>query len=207
MSIPRLLKRLSRKSLRDEAEPGYGEQVPPLPPPKSAKSAHFFPTPAPYSRTPPNSAGPYPWVTHQSYRSDPELPLREVPPVVKHSNPYSPRHDSAPTAPKPHHGLSNNLRDGALVVASAAAGVDIVGGMEAIEEGVNTFMEGSQVLMRALSEVAKLHPFIGGNSTASVAFRGKHTHLHISRRHDLPSEFCALFARVNLTPPTGCLGA
>ncbi|KAJ7248435.1 hypothetical protein C8J57DRAFT_1358239 [Mycena rebaudengoi] len=161
MSIPRLLKRLSRKSLRDEAEPGYGEQVPPLPPPKSAKSAHFFPTPALYSRTPPNSAGPYPWVTHQSYRSDPELPLREVPPVVKHSNPYPPRHDSAPTAPKPHHGLSSNLRDGALVVASVAAGVDIVGGMEAIEEGVNTFMEGSQVLMRALSEVAKLHPFIG----------------------------------------------
>lgn len=33
--------------------------------------------------------------------------------------------------------------------------------MQAIEQGVNSFMEGSAVLMNALDEVAKLHPFIG----------------------------------------------
>ncbi|KAJ7115777.1 hypothetical protein C8R44DRAFT_213727 [Mycena epipterygia] len=40
--------------------------------------------------------------------------------------------------------------------------------MEAIEEGLNTFMEGMPVLMNALDEVAKLHPFIG---VAVMAFK------------------------------------
>lgn len=40
--------------------------------------------------------------------------------------------------------------------------LDATGGMAAIEEGINHLMEGSQVLMNALDEVGKLHPFIGG---------------------------------------------
>jgi hypothetical protein len=35
--------------------------------------------------------------------------------------------------------------------------------MQAIEQGVNHFAEGSAVLMNALDEVSKLHPFIGGD--------------------------------------------
>ena len=33
---------------------------------------------------------------------------------------------------------------------------------DAIEEGVNTFMEAVPSLMKALDEVAKIHPFING---------------------------------------------
>lgn len=33
---------------------------------------------------------------------------------------------------------------------------------ETIEKGVNTFMEAVPVLMKALDEVAKVHPFISG---------------------------------------------
>ena len=33
---------------------------------------------------------------------------------------------------------------------------------DAIEKGVNTFMEAVPVLMKALDEVAKIHPFISG---------------------------------------------
>jgi hypothetical protein len=40
--------------------------------------------------------------------------------------------------------------------------LDATGGMQAIEQGVNHFLEGSAVLMNALDEVSKLHPFIGG---------------------------------------------
>ncbi|KAJ7058048.1 hypothetical protein C8F01DRAFT_1149302 [Mycena amicta] len=40
--------------------------------------------------------------------------------------------------------------------------------MEAIEQGLNTFMAGMPVLMNALDEVAKLHPFIG---VAVMAFK------------------------------------
>ncbi|KAJ7507339.1 hypothetical protein B0H11DRAFT_2319240 [Mycena galericulata] len=47
-------------------------------------------------------------------------------------------------------------------------GLEAVGGMEAIEQGLNSFMEGMPVLMNALDEVAKLHPFIG---VAVMAFK------------------------------------
>jgi len=33
---------------------------------------------------------------------------------------------------------------------------------DAIEKGVNTFMEAVPTLMKALDEVAKIHPFISG---------------------------------------------
>jgi hypothetical protein len=52
----------------------------------------------------------------------------------------------------------------AAFATGVAAGLTAVGGMEVIEHGLNTFMEGIPVLMNALDEVAKLHPFIGGTS-------------------------------------------
>lgn len=51
-------------------------------------------------------------------------------------------------------------------VSTAIDGVktilEVTGGIEGIEQGINKFMEGSTVLMNALDEVAKLHPFVGG---------------------------------------------
>ena len=40
--------------------------------------------------------------------------------------------------------------------------LDGTGGTAAIEQGFNSILQGSMVLMSALDEVAKLHPFIGG---------------------------------------------
>ena len=48
------------------------------------------------------------------------------------------------------------------VIQGVTAVLDVTGGMQAITEGVNAFLEGSTVLMNALDEVSKLHPFIGG---------------------------------------------
>lgn len=42
---------------------------------------------------------------------------------------------------------------------------------ETIREGVNTFMETVPVLMKALDEVAKVHPFIYGASILSLSVR------------------------------------
>ncbi|KAJ7181616.1 hypothetical protein C8R43DRAFT_969666 [Mycena crocata] len=156
MSIPRLLKRLSRKSLRDEF-PEPVQDVPPLPPPKTASSGNGY--------LAPNSGGPYPWATPRPYMSDTELPLKQyVPPVVKYSMPRRPppMMESKDAVVSSKKDKGSTLRDGAIVVAGVSAiVVEAAGGTEAIEEGVNTFLEGSQVLMNALGEVAKLHPFIG----------------------------------------------
>ena len=38
---------------------------------------------------------------------------------------------------------------------------------DAIEKGVNTFMETVPTLMKALDEVAKIHPFISGEPRSS----------------------------------------
>lgn len=38
---------------------------------------------------------------------------------------------------------------------------------EAIQKGVDTFMEAVPALMKALDEVAKIHPFISGTSLLS----------------------------------------
>ncbi|KAJ6561494.1 hypothetical protein DFH09DRAFT_1160085 [Mycena vulgaris] len=56
----------------------------------------------------------------------------------------------------------------AAIATGVVAGLTAVGGMEAIEQGLHTFMEGIPVLMNALDEVAKLHPFIG---VAVMAFK------------------------------------
>lgn len=46
------------------------------------------------------------------------------------------------------------------IATGVVAGLTAVGGMEAIEHGLNTFMDGIPVLMNALDEVAKLHPCV-----------------------------------------------
>lgn len=48
------------------------------------------------------------------------------------------------------------------VVAGITTLLETTGGRRAIEEGLSHFLEGSAVLMKALDEVAKLHPFVGG---------------------------------------------
>ncbi|KAF7307764.1 hypothetical protein MKEN_01136500 [Mycena kentingensis (nom. inval.)] len=55
-----------------------------------------------------------------------------------------------------------------VVATGVKMGLEAVGGMEAIEQGLNTFMEGMPVLMNALDEIAKLHPFVG---VAVMAFK------------------------------------
>jgi hypothetical protein len=47
-----------------------------------------------------------------------------------------------------------------VIINGITTGLEVVGGMEAIEQGLNTFMEGMPVLMNALDEVAKLHPYV-----------------------------------------------
>ncbi|KAF7366517.1 hypothetical protein MSAN_00909000 [Mycena sanguinolenta] len=56
----------------------------------------------------------------------------------------------------------------ATIITTIKTGLTAVGGMEVIEERLNTFTEGMPVLMNALDEVAKLHPFIG---VAVMAFK------------------------------------
>jgi len=42
---------------------------------------------------------------------------------------------------------------------------------DAIEKGVNAFMETVPVLMKALDEVAKVHPFISGKDESAMDMR------------------------------------
>ncbi|KAJ6591176.1 hypothetical protein DFH09DRAFT_195515 [Mycena vulgaris] len=65
-------------------------------------------------------------------------------------------------------GAQANQAKANIVMEGITMGLEAVGGMEAIEQGLNTFMEGMPVLMNALDEVAKLHPFIG---VAVMAFK------------------------------------
>ncbi|KAJ7846349.1 hypothetical protein B0H14DRAFT_934544 [Mycena olivaceomarginata] len=57
---------------------------------------------------------------------------------------------------------------GAAIMEGVKTGLDAVGGVEAIEKGLNSFMEGMPVLMKALDEVADIHPFI---KVAVLAFK------------------------------------
>ncbi|KAJ7093941.1 hypothetical protein B0H15DRAFT_147115 [Mycena belliarum] len=65
-------------------------------------------------------------------------------------------------------GAQTNQMKANVVMHGITVGLEAVGGMEAIQKGLNRFMEGMPVLMNALDEVAKLHPFIG---VAVMAFK------------------------------------
>ncbi|KAJ7291055.1 hypothetical protein C8J57DRAFT_208463 [Mycena rebaudengoi] len=55
-----------------------------------------------------------------------------------------------------------------MVVTGITMGLEAVGGMEAIEQGLNTFMDAMPGLFTALDAVAQLHPFVG---VAVMAFK------------------------------------
>ncbi|KAF8509109.1 hypothetical protein BU17DRAFT_56323 [Hysterangium stoloniferum] len=67
-----------------------------------------------------------------------------------------------------------------MLVTTATAALTSTGSMEAIENGINHFMEGSAVLMKALDELSKIHPFV---SVVVLAFKAAWT-LEINRREN-----------------------
>ncbi|KAJ7809646.1 hypothetical protein B0H14DRAFT_3759037 [Mycena olivaceomarginata] len=78
------------------------------------------------------------------------------------STPYLLPTESFPQTPNtPKNGVAGAMvkeTKGAVIVEGIKTGLEAVGGMEVIEQGLNAFMEGMPVLMNALDEVAKLHP-------------------------------------------------
>ncbi|KAJ6570836.1 hypothetical protein DFH09DRAFT_1462750 [Mycena vulgaris] len=191
MPMPRLLKRLSRKSLRKRsqsltsASELESEPTPPLPGATSESgltndsSLNFsHPPSTPWTPNSPNG---------QFISAPPPQPPILLPPVGS----SAPQDDfskglqaawaSATTDPKVSKtdkvlqtlengaaGAMAKESQGTVIMAGIKTGLDAVGGMEAIEKGLNAFMDGMPVLMNALDEVAKLHPFIG---VAVMAFK------------------------------------
>jgi hypothetical protein len=51
--------------------------------------------------------------------------------------------------------IANTFNPVALLQQSGPVG-------DAIQNGINTFLDGMPVLMKALDEISKLHPFVGG---------------------------------------------
>ncbi|KAJ7188394.1 hypothetical protein C8R46DRAFT_19344 [Mycena filopes] len=66
--------------------------------------------------------------------------------------------------------MAGQAKQGAanVVVDGITKGLEAVGGLDAIEQGFTKFLDGMPILMNALDEVAKLHPFIG---VAVMAFK------------------------------------
>lgn len=58
----------------------------------------------------------------------------------------------------------------AVIISTVQAGITAVGGVEAIQTGLNSFMEHATVIMKTLDEVSKLHPFIGGENIDVLYF-------------------------------------
>ncbi|CAK5278153.1 unnamed protein product [Mycena citricolor] len=146
MSMPRLLKKLSSKSLhKQSSSTSSAASVPPLPPiPAASVAAPPEPQDALSKKL--NDA----WA---SASADPKANKADQ--MLK----------------KVEESVTGAMDDSAQPVAfvqGVETGLDAVGAMQVIEKGLNTFMEGMPVLMSALDEVAKLHPFIG---VAVMAFK------------------------------------
>ncbi|KAF7341992.1 VPS13 domain-containing protein [Mycena venus] len=210
MPMPRLLKKLSRKSLRKRSQSTTSSlsvdvqqlEAPPLPIPKSATSTVSFGYVIP--NTLPNGSSPF-LLPSDSYseKNFPQTP--NTPSVSIAMAPNGAQYAPPPLPPPlpvaatngnavPQDEFSKNLQGawasattdpkvsktdkvllqmengvagaiaketkGAAVMDGIKTGLEAVGGMEAIEKGLNTFMEGMPVLMNALDEVAKLHPYV-----------------------------------------------
>ncbi len=54
------------------------------------------------------------------------------------------------------------------VVQPIQALIEATGAVEAIKNGLNSFMEDIPWLMKSLDEVAKIHPVVTGNESADV---------------------------------------
>jgi len=48
------------------------------------------------------------------------------------------------------------------MVTTAINVATVLTNIDGVQDGINRFLEGSAVLVKALDEVAKLHPFVGG---------------------------------------------
>ncbi|KAJ7757035.1 hypothetical protein B0H16DRAFT_1721499 [Mycena metata] len=212
MPMPKLLKRLSNKSLRKRTQSASSSstdvqaEVPPVPPRSTTDPSFTYvaPNAIPNGSTlsvrtngnsyldkpsPPTPKSPSEPVPNGVFPPPPQLPM---PTVAANGNGNAiPQDDfskdmqaawaSATTAPKTskvdktlqimENGIAGAMADEAksnTIMTNIKTGLQAVGGLEAIENGINSFMEGMPVLMNALDEVAKLHPFIG---VAVMAFK------------------------------------
>ncbi|KAJ7668060.1 hypothetical protein B0H17DRAFT_1336028 [Mycena rosella] len=192
MPMPRLLKRLSRKSLKDSEStrsPPDLRSEPPLPVRTSAftngnGSSSYLPPAAPYldRPTPPTPQTPI-TPNDQLLPSPPTAVLQPLPPVPQDDflknlqGPWA----SVTADPKTSKGdkvlqkIENGGVDamgkeaqGAAILAGVKTGLDTVGATESLEKDLNSFADGMPILMKVLDEVGKIHPFI---QVAVLAFK------------------------------------
>ncbi|KAF7292837.1 VPS13 domain-containing protein [Mycena indigotica] len=142
MHLPHLLKELSEKSHKERSTPS---STPPPPPPPITPPIEL---PIPHDEL--------------------SVSLRDA----WNSADTDPKQSKADKLlQKTENGITNAMAAEAkaiVVVGAVKTGINVVGGLEDIEKGIHTLMEGMPVLMSALDEVAKLHPFIG---VAVMAFK------------------------------------
>ncbi|KAJ7031624.1 hypothetical protein C8F04DRAFT_1110026 [Mycena alexandri] len=190
--MPKLLKRLSNKALRKRTQSTSSSstdvqvEVPPLPPKTATDASFVIPNALPNGSTL-SPSGPVP---NGALYPPPQLPRpliaasgngNAIPQDDFFSKDMEAAWASATTDPKAskvdkalqimENGVAGAMVDeakGNSIVTTIKTGLETVGGLEAIEHGINAFMEGMPVLMNALDEVAKLHPFIG---VAVMAFK------------------------------------
>ncbi|KAJ7084934.1 hypothetical protein C8R44DRAFT_894044 [Mycena epipterygia] len=195
MPMPALLKKLSRKSLRKRTQSTTSPKSLDIiyePPPPVSVSGGGMPTPqissSPsfrisdnYFERPTSTTLTTPKTPGYSPPPSGHPPIGNTVPQDDFSKDLQAAWTSATTDPKTGktdrvlQTLENGVADamtketrGAVIVAGIETGLNAVGGMEAIEKGLNSFMEGMPVLMNALDEVAKVHPFI---AVAVLAFK------------------------------------
>ncbi|KAJ7757039.1 hypothetical protein B0H16DRAFT_1885755 [Mycena metata] len=160
MPMPKLLERLSNKALHKHAQSASSSstdvQVPPLPH-KSAttsSSTHVAPNANPNGSNLP-----------------PQLPAANSNGNAVPQDDFSKDIKVDKTLQIMENGVTGAIADetkGNTIVTNVKTVLDTAGVLEAVENGINSFMEGMPVLMSALDEVAKLHPFIG---VAVMAFK------------------------------------
>ncbi|KAF8516788.1 hypothetical protein JB92DRAFT_2909192 [Gautieria morchelliformis] len=209
MSVPRLFKRLSQKNLRkrtqsidskllpDDQKP---PSPPPLPPPKSSVEFSNGHKVTPSSTIIKAHIEPLLPQTGEVNGHNGDMatasPLPPLPPKgdnIEENDVLASAWAVAHTAP-PLSKTDKVLRQIENQVSGAQAGRDnnatlingvsvvlgATGALEAIEQGLNHFLEGSAILMKSLDEVAKLHPFVG---VAVMAFKAVWT-LEMKRREN-----------------------
>ncbi|KAF8178104.1 hypothetical protein K438DRAFT_1978069 [Mycena galopus ATCC 62051] len=194
-TVTRLLKKLSAKSLRRRSQSTTNSRDVPRPTLQSFFSTITLGYAVPEALN--DDSNPY-VLTPGSYleKSCPQTPnTTQVspppPPVVATNGNAVPQDDlskdlqgawaSATTDPKGSKadkvllqlenagtGMVDRETKGASIVDNVQTALTVVGGMEIIENGFNSFMDGMPVLMNALDEVAKIHPFI---AVAVMAFK------------------------------------
>ncbi|KAF8516802.1 hypothetical protein JB92DRAFT_2909317 [Gautieria morchelliformis] len=169
MSVPRLFKRLSQKNLRkrtqsidskllpDDQQP---PSPPPLPPPKSSvefSNGHKV-TP---SSTITATASPTPPLPPKRDNIEENDVLASAWAVANTAPPLSKTDKVLQQVENQVSGVQAGRDNNATLINGVSVVLGATGGLEAIEQGVNHFLEGSAILMKSLDEVAKLYPFVG----------------------------------------------